>query len=186
VWFNEAIAVFLEESRIMLDLRPFLGPLVFLLVTGGAAAGAELAQPQAEVVLTVTGSIGNTNQGDTAVFDLEMLQALGADEFQTATIWTEGQQTFTGVPLATLLDALAAEGSILEASAINDYSVKIPISDAVEGGPLIAYLRNGQTMTVRDKGPLWIVYPYDARPEYRQELIYSRSIWQLNHIEVQP
>jgi hypothetical protein len=41
-------------------------------------------------------------------------------------------------------------------------------------------------MTVRDKGPLWIVYPYDAKPEYRQELIYSRSIWQLDHIEVKP
>jgi hypothetical protein len=170
----------------MLKLRPLLGPLVFLLVTGSAYAGTELAQPQGEVLLTVTGSIGNTNQEGTAVFDLEMLQSLSAEEFHTATIWTDGQQTFTVVPLSTLLEALAAEGSMLQVTAINDYSIKIPISDAVEGGPLIAYLHNGQTMTVRDKGPLWIVYPYDAKPEYRQELIYSRSIWQLDHIEVKP
>ncbi|RYH00603.1 oxidoreductase, partial [Salipiger sp. IMCC34102] len=39
-------------------------------------------------------------------------------------------------------------------------------------------------MQVRDKGPLWIVYPYDDTPEYRSEVIYSRSIWQLDRIEV--
>ena len=72
----------------MLKLRPLLGPLVFLLVTGSAYAGTELAQPQGEVLLTVTGSIGNTNQEGTAVFDLEMLQSLSAEEFHTATIWT--------------------------------------------------------------------------------------------------
>lgn len=170
----------------MLKLRPLLGLLVSILLTGVASAGTNLAQPQGEVILTVSGSIGNTNQGDTAVFDLEMLQSLEAHQFQTATIWTEGQQTFTGVPLATLLKALAAEGSTLKVSAINDYSIAIPILDAVEGGPLIAYLHNGKAMTVRDKGPLWIVYPYDSSPLYRQELIYSRSVWQLNHIEVNP
>jgi hypothetical protein len=170
----------------MLHLRPLLRLLVLLLATVGVAAGAELARPQGEILLTVTGIIGATNDGDAAVFDLEMLQALGAEEFRTATIWTEGQQTFTGVPLRTLIAALAAKGSRLKVSAINNYSVEIPVSDAVEGGPLIAYMRNGEIMMVRDKGPLWIVYPYDARPEYRQEIIYSRSIWQLDHIEVMP
>jgi hypothetical protein len=50
----------------------------------------------------------------------------------------------------------------------------------------VAYLRNGAEMSMRDKGPLWIVYPYDAKPDYQSELIYSRSIWQLDRIEVQP
>lgn len=170
----------------MLDLQPLVALLAFLLLTGGASAEIELGQPQGEVVLTVTGAIGTTNQGDMAVFDLEMLQSFDALGFETTTIWTEGPQTFTGVVLSTLLEALAAEGNMLKATAINRYSVDIPVSDAVAGGPLIAYMRNGETMTIRDKGPLWIVYPYDAKPEYRQELIYARSIWQLNHIEVLP
>ncbi len=43
---------------------------------------------------------------------------------------------------------------------------------------------NGETMPVRRKGPLWIVYPYDSDEAYRSEAIYSRSIWQLDRIEV--
>ena len=43
---------------------------------------------------------------------------------------------------------------------------------------------NGDVMLVRNKGPLWVVYPYDENPEYRSEVIYSRSIWQLDRIEV--
>jgi hypothetical protein len=40
-------------------------------------------------------------------------------------------------------------------------------------------------MSLREKGPLWIIYPFDSSPEYQTELTYSRSIWQLNRIEVQ-
>jgi hypothetical protein len=56
----------------------------------------------------------------------------------------------------------------------------------VTGGPIVAFARNGAPMPLRDKGPLWIVYPYDSNPDYQSELIYSRSIWQLDRIEVRP
>ena len=39
-------------------------------------------------------------------------------------------------------------------------------------------------MTLRDKGPLWLVYPYDADTAYQSEVIYARSVWQLDRIEV--
>jgi hypothetical protein len=42
---------------------------------------------------------------------------------------------------------------------------------------------DGKTMSVRDKGPLWIIYPYDSSADYRTEVVYSRSIWQLDRIE---
>ncbi|MCU4655216.1 molybdopterin-dependent oxidoreductase [Roseibacterium sp. SDUM158016] len=139
-----------------------------------------------EVLLTVRGAIASTNDGDAAVFDREMLEALGAESFETTTIWTEGVQSFTGVPLNTVLDALGAEGETLRAIALNDYAVEIPVSDAEEGGPIVAYLQNGAPMSVREKGPLWVVYPYDANTAYQTEQIYSRSIWQLVSIEVLP
>jgi len=105
---------------------------------------------------------------------------------ETTTIWTEGMQTFEGVALVDLLAAIEAEGANLRAIALNDYAVDIPVSDAVEGGPIVAFLRNGETMSLRDKGPLWVIYPFDSSPEYQTEQIYSRSIWQLDRIEVQP
>jgi hypothetical protein len=49
---------------------------------------------------------------------------------------------------------------------------------------MIAFRMNGAPMSVRDKGPLWIVYPYDSDPRFQTEIIYSRSIWQLDRLEV--
>ncbi|MFW5881768.1 MAG: molybdopterin-dependent oxidoreductase [Roseicyclus sp.] len=151
-------------------------------------AGAARALDAAEgaVLLTVTGAISETNSGAAAEFDRAMLEGFDPVEIETSTIWTDGVQTFVGVELADLLDAIGAEGGTLRAVALNDYAVDIPVADAVEGGPMIAYRRNGAAMSPREKGPLWIVYPFDTRPEYQSELIYSRSIWQLDRIEVRP
>ena len=151
-----------------------------------AASAQTLATPTDDIVLTVSGDIAITNVDGAAVFDRAMLEAMEPVEFTTTTTWTDGPQEFRGVLLRDLLELLGVAEGTLRAYAINDYAVDIPVSDAVEGGPIVAYLLNGQPMSVRDKGPLWIVYPYDSRSEYRSEVIYSRSIWQLDRMEVRP
>jgi hypothetical protein len=151
-----------------------------------ATAATALEPAEGEILLTVTGAIGETNAGDSAQFDLSMLAGLDTVTVETTTIWTEGVQTFEGVELVDLLAAIEAEGVNLRAIAHNDYAVDIPVADAVEGGPIVAFLRNGEPMSLREKGPLWIVYPFDSSPDYQTEQIYARSIWQLDRIEVQP
>lgn len=148
------------------------------------AAADPLPVPSGDVVLTITGSIAETNGDDVARFDLAMLQDLTATRIETTTIWTEGPQVFEGVSLIALIDALGAEGSVIAASALNDYTVEIPFSDAIPGGPILAYAQNGEPLSVRDKGPLWVVYPYDSKPEYQSEVIYARSIWQVKRMEI--
>lgn len=138
------------------------------------------AAATAEVLLTLIGT------GQPRQFERAELEAMPSATFTTTTSWTEGPQTFTGVPLADFLAGLGVTSGTLRAAAVNDYAVEIPVADAVPGGPIIAYARNGKSMSVRDKGPLWIVYPYDANPDYQSEVIYSRSIWQLDRIEVRP
>ncbi len=143
-----------------------------------------LAMPETEVVLTVSGIISHSNVDDTAQFDMQMLTDLDVTTFETTTIWTDGVQAFEGVALNVLMDKLGVtEGTIL-ASAINDYTVEIPVTDAVEGGPVVAYKLNGGIMSVRDKGPLWLVYPYDDSADYRTEVVYAHSIWQLDRMEI--
>jgi hypothetical protein len=137
-----------------------------------------------ETILTVSGSVAASDQGDAWAFDMEDLKSMPVDTFETTTIWTEGVQTFEGVPLIAILDHVGATGDELRAVALNDYAVSIPVSDAVVDGPIIAYTQNGAEMSVRNKGPLWIVYPYDGNEVYKSEEYYSRSIWQLDRIEV--
>ncbi|MGR3813241.1 MAG: molybdopterin-dependent oxidoreductase [Cognatishimia activa] len=158
--------------------------IALLIVCSAAASVAEISQPKGEVVLEISGEISSKNVAETAQFDLEMLQALPSHSFVTSTIWTDGAQSFEGVELSVIADLVGFEGDTLSASAVNDYTIEIPIADAAPGRAMIAYMRNGNPMPLRDKGPLWIVYPFDSSSDFQSETIYSRSIWQLNRIAV--
>lgn len=161
-----------------------------LLCAGTIMVGAEMAAaetlpaPEGDVVLTITGRISETNSADAAQFDLSMLRALGPVEVATTTIWTDGPQVFEGVPLTRLVEEVGAEGTLIAASALNDYTVEIPLSDVIPGGPILAFAQNGEALSVRDKGPLWVIYPYDDKAEYQSEVIYARSIWQVRRMEI--
>ena len=148
------------------------------------AVAGPLPVPEGDVVLTVTGRIAETNGTDAAHFDLAMLQAMGPVRIETTTIWTEGVQVFEGIPLARLIEEVGADGSVIAASALNDYTIEIPLSDVVPDGPILAFAQNGEPLSVRDKGPLWVVYPYDMKADYQSEVIYSRSIWQVKRMEI--
>ena len=41
-------------------------------------------------------------------------------------------------------------------------------------------------LTVRQRGPLWVIYPWSDQPNLQNEVYYSRSIWQLKALEVRP
>lgn len=127
----------------------------------------------------------SASQTETSVvLSLADIKVLPKTSFKTSTIWTEGVNSFTGVLLSDFLEAAKAEGEALQVIALNDYAVDIPVSDAVADGPIIAYQMNGEEMSVRERGPYWLVYPYDSKAEYRSETIYSRSIWQISRIKL--
>ncbi|WP_299844606.1 molybdopterin-dependent oxidoreductase [uncultured Roseovarius sp.] len=140
----------------------------------------------AEEPILLTIEIEPSSDVDTTVFTLGYsdLVALPSVEFSTTSNWTSGVQNFTGVPLLSLLEHVGAKSGNLELVAINDYSINMPIEDPTNSGAIIAYLMNGQTMTPRDKGPLWLVYNFDSDAIYRTETIYSRSIWQLDRMVI--
>ncbi|MDO6587799.1 molybdopterin-dependent oxidoreductase [Salipiger sp. 1_MG-2023] len=152
--------------------------LLFPVAGLAVMAMARLAMADSDVILTTT--VNDVTRS----FTLEELQALPVERFETITIWTEGPQSFEGVPLAAMLDDLGVTEGTVSAQAINDYAVDIPIDEITETTPIIAYHQNGASMSRRDKGPLWIVYPYDSKPEFQSEAIYSRSIWQMDRLSV--
>lgn len=153
---------------------------------GGISQAVSLPPPATAPILVVAGQIGITNSEAGATFDLALLDGLPQTSFTTATVWTDGPQAFSGVALKDLLAALGATGSRLEMTAVNDYVIEVPALDAVDGGPILATRLNGEVMSLRDKGPVWLVYPFDQNPEYQAEVYYARSIWQLGRIEVLP
>ena len=156
------------------------------LLVASSAWAEDLARPEGRVILTVSGNIDVTNaDGEIAEFDLAMLDALPQTSFRTKTIWTEGNAEYSGVELKTLLDTVKADGTQLLMTALNDYAIEVPSSEAVAGGPILATRVDGKPLSIRDKGPVWVIYPFDDKPSYKTEVTYSRSIWQLKSIEVE-
>ncbi|CDN90106.1 MULTISPECIES: putative pterin-binding protein [Hydrogenophaga] len=92
---------------------------------------------------------------------------------------------FTGPLLSDLLAAVKAKGTTIHATAINDYTIRIPVADAKAHGVIVARLLDDQPMAVRDKGPLFVVYPFDSKAELRTSTYYERSIWQLKRMSIE-
>jgi hypothetical protein len=162
-------------ERIMKYLRPFGLLLVFVQPT--VAAG--LPVPTSEPILVISGKITITNVDGTAQFDLPMLEQMSSVTIETRTPWHDGVARFEGVPMEDVMDVVGATGDTLTAIALNDYVTDIPIADFSDFGVILAFKQDGSYMSVRDKGPLFIVYPYDSSPDLQSQTYFGRSAWQV-------
>jgi hypothetical protein len=158
-----------------------------LLLAGLALSVPALAldAPTTRPILTVSGKIGVKNAGETARFDMKMIEALPQHSFTTSTPWFDKPVKFTGPLLADLLAAVKANGTALSAVAINDYKIDIPMSDIQKYKVIVARLLDDKPMPVREKGPLFVVFPFDSAAELRNSTYYERSIWQLKALDIQ-
>jgi hypothetical protein len=150
----------------------------------GAMLLAVLGMPQASKAddpVTLTAVTVGAAPGK--VLTLDDLKAMGKTEIKTSTPWTEGEQTFVGVSGAQLVAALKAKGETVSAFANNDYNVIIPLAVFSDSTTLIAYEHNGKPMPVSDKGPMWIVFPYDQDTKFVSEAYKGYSIWGLLRVE---
>ena len=177
-------------SRIFHRTRNSVTPMccgwcgTLLLVFASVCGAGELGTPTGRVILTVSGAISATNHAGAAVFDRAMLMELPQITVHTTTPWTEGKTWFEGPAARDVMVRVGAAGTKVIATAINDYQVEIPFSDFSEIAVIFAMARDGKPISVRDKGPLWIIYPWSEQPELKTEVHHSRSIWQLKALEI--
>jgi len=140
-------------------------------------------QPEGPVILTVSGEL-QCCPGGTAYFDLQRLDALAQTEVTTLTPWTESSDRYSGVRLSELLQALGAQGKTINATALNDYSTQFSNAALLKYPVILATRRNNQPMRIRDKGPIWIIYPLDDHPQLRTEAHHHAMVWQLKSLQI--
>lgn len=169
--------------------------LALLLCQFQGFALAQMATPAAagaRTILRISGLVANANakanpnitsEGVLAL-DEAAIDALPVHSFTTTTPWFKEKTTFSGPLLADLLDAVGIKGTLLTMRALNDYKVQVPVSDAYQYHPLLARKINNRPISVREKGPLFLIYPFDSAPELNTELFFARSIWQIKSIQV--
>lgn len=144
-----------------------------------SAAGAS-AQP----VLTVT--VDPDDASRATEYTADELLALESVEVTTDNDYLEdGPATFTGPLLRTLLaDADLEPGDEIQVAALNDYRTSIPAEDVLDYDVIVAVLMDGEPMSVRDKGPFWVIYPMSDNPELQEPKFNDRLIWQLSKVEL--
>jgi hypothetical protein len=155
-----------------------------LMMTPALAQEVTLPEITGQVILTVTGLDTATYPDGSVELDIGRLEALGTTEIATSSIWTDGVHHYRGVPLRVLIDHLDITAENLRLHALNDYSVDFPTPEALPEAPILAFEMDGSPMSVREKGPIWVIYPFDDDEDYRTDTIFSRSIWQLDQIDV--
>jgi hypothetical protein len=86
--------------------------------------------------------------------------------------------------MKVLLEHVGAKGETADVMALNNYQTAIPVADFTTYPVILATKMDGEPMTVRNKGPLFIMYPFDAVPELQTELYLSRAAWQVRTITI--
>lgn len=135
-------------------------------------------------ILLVRGAIEGTDAGGNRRFDLEALQAMPQTAFKTSTPWNKTPVTYSGVAVSTLLSALKAKGTRLRLIALNDYAVVAEAEDLTRNGAILAIARDGAALPISDKGPIFVVFPFDRDARLRSDSFYLYAVWQLCQIDV--
>tara|TARA_Y100001001_G_scaffold104277_1_gene102035 strand:+ start:219 stop:692 length:474 start_codon:yes stop_codon:yes gene_type:complete len=150
-------------------LNAILAAALLILPTIGAA----------QTILTVS------TPEQSATYTLEELLALPQTTVVTTNDYVDTATTFQGPRLRAVLEPLnVGPDATLKMVALNDFSSSVPAVDAFDYDVILAVLRDGEPMSVRDKGPIWVIYPMDDHAELRNDSFNGRLVWQLKTIAI--
>ncbi|MFT3972620.1 MAG: molybdopterin-dependent oxidoreductase [Amaricoccus sp.] len=145
-----------------------------LLAILALAAVASAGQAMAETALTLV------NGSQTLDLSADDLAAMPQTTIKTENEFVDGTVTYVG-PLVR--DVLARVGldkvDNVRFVAANDYYVDVPTQNFRDYGAILAVQADGERLSRRDKGPVWLMYPISDYPELHDPIYSRRLIWQV-------
>lgn len=128
----------------------------------------------------------DAGQGETLDLSLEQLAAMPQVTLKTENEFSDGLVTYRGPLVRDVLAKLGLDKlESVRFVAANDYFVDIPTRDFREYDAILAMEANGERLSRREKGPLWLMYPLSDFPELGDPIYLRRLIWQVVRIEAQ-
>lgn len=157
------------------------------LTKAALTAGDAIPLPSEEAIITVTGKIGTSNQDGNIVMDIPTIESLGLVEYTVSVDpFADREIVYEGVLMNDLLDLwqIDADATILKMTALNDYQVDVPLELIREYPVVFALKTDGEYMSIAEKGPAMLVFPYDHF-EFEQPGTNQYWIWQIKSIDVE-
>lgn len=117
------------------------------------------------------------------LLSIEQLLELPQQEFSTLHTWTDVKETFRGPLLEDVINLVCKGVVSVELKALNDYSITVDFEGVRQYKPIVAHSINGQRLTIRDKGPLWVMVDYETY-NLDEKNLESLMVWQLSDIVI--
>lgn len=126
------------------------------------------------------------HDGVSVEYNLEELEALPQTKYVSGNPFFDGEQEYSGPLLREIFkDAGLLDQDSVSMRAINEYTINFPVADASKFDVVVATRINGKLLSVRDKGPLWVMYPFSHHEELSDPVYKGRTVWQLVKITTQ-
>lgn len=143
-------------------------------------------QSVAAPILTVVFPDVN-GEAQTIEYTDEEILALDQVEIATDNDYVDETAVFSGPRLRDVFgDQEIGSEDMIRLRALNDYSTEMPASEALDYDVILALSMNGERLSVRDKGPIWVIYPMSEHEELREPRFNDRLVWQLSSVELLP
>ena len=170
-------------------VRAFLSIAIGLwLSTGLANAGMHIPKGcRQNIFLTVSGKIGKATDSAGNAYEMSEREFLGLPRstVTTSTAWTL-KSDFAGPLLSKVLSTVDAKGAKLRLIAFDNFSVEVDAGYLEKYGTILAVSKNEVRLTIRDFGPVFVMFPRDSfKEELDTPAAASYLVWQLCGIEVE-
>ena len=128
-----------------------------------------------DVLLTIL------DEGGAIVAELTQDELLEMEQvvIRTENEFIDGVGEFSGPLARDVIALISRELETVLLTAINDYAVPVPVSDFMEYDVIFALTQDGEAFSIRDKGPIWVIYPMSENVELQDRIYNDRLIWQL-------
>jgi hypothetical protein len=155
-----------------------LSPIVLALALGLGPVPALAGAAALELV--------GTDQQEMLELSLDELAAMPQVTVATENEFSDGIVDYRGPLVRDVLARLGLdELETVRFIAANDYYVDIPTSDFRDFDAILAMEADGERLSRREKGPLWLMYPISDHAELNDPIYLRRLIWQVVRIEAQ-
>ncbi len=100
----------------------------------------------------------------------------------TMTPWTNAVDQYKAIPLKSILGSIINKYDTLHLKAENGFEVHENIRFLLDADAFLAFKKNGQFMRLRDKGPVWLLFPYSQRPKLDDAFHNQVAVWMLYEV----
>lgn len=165
----------------MSAFRHFIGTFACLFIVMPAYSTLEPEAERTVLIVAVKGQpplLRHYRLRDLGALPQTQWRAMLPDESQVS--------EWQGVRLSTLLAGFErADTQHLRVEALNDYSTLIPLGELDAFEPILAYRRDGHSIGIAERGPLFVIYPMVDHPELRTQVYFNRTVWQVSRITLE-